>query len=56
MRNVNEILVGEPDGNGPLGNRNVDGTTQLEWILKKYVGAVWVGFIWLRIGTSGGLL
>jgi hypothetical protein len=24
-----------------------------EWILGKYGGKVWTGFIWLRIGTSG---
>jgi hypothetical protein len=23
---------------------------------KKYDGMAWTGFIWLRIGTSGGLL
>jgi hypothetical protein len=28
----------------------------LEWILGKYGGKVWTECIWLRIGTSGGLL
>jgi hypothetical protein len=28
----------------------------LKWILKKYDGRVWIGLIWLRIGTNGGLL
>jgi hypothetical protein len=28
----------------------------LERILNKHGGKVWTGFIWLRIGTSGGLL
>jgi hypothetical protein len=28
----------------------------LKWILKKYDGSGWSGFIWLRVGTSGGLL
>jgi hypothetical protein len=32
------------------------GKTILEWILGKEDGKVWTGFIWLRIGTSGGLL
>jgi hypothetical protein len=27
----------------------------LKWILKKYDGILWTGFIWLGIGTSGGL-
>jgi len=26
----------------------------LKWIFKKWVGA-WTGWIWLRIGTGGGL-
>jgi hypothetical protein len=28
----------------------------IEWMLGKYGGKVWTGCIWLRIGTSGGLL
>jgi hypothetical protein len=32
-----------------------DGRTILEWILNKRVEKVWFGFIWLRIGTSGGV-
>jgi hypothetical protein len=27
----------------------------LERILEKKVGIVWTGFIWLRIGASGGV-
>jgi hypothetical protein len=28
----------------------------LKWILERYNGVVWTGSMWLRIGTSGGLL
>jgi len=28
----------------------------LEWILEKFGGNMWTGVIWLRIGTSDGLL
>jgi hypothetical protein len=28
----------------------------LKWILEEQDGVAWTGFIWLRIGTSGGLL
>jgi hypothetical protein len=28
----------------------------LRWILERLDGVVWTGLIWLRIGTSGGLL
>lgn len=34
----------------------MDGSIILKWILKKYVGMAWTGYIWLRIGVSGGLL
>jgi hypothetical protein len=30
--------------------------TILKWILEREDGMVWIGLIWLRIGTSGGLL
>jgi hypothetical protein len=28
----------------------------LKWILERWDEVVWTGVIWLRIGTSGGLL
>jgi hypothetical protein len=39
-----------------LKNAEVDRRIILEWILGKWSGKVSTGFIWLRIGTSGGLL
>jgi hypothetical protein len=38
---------------GTLGDLGADGT--LKWILKKQDGREWIGFIWFRIGKSGGL-
>jgi hypothetical protein len=32
------------------------GWTILKWILERHDGMVWTGSIWLRIGTSEGLL
>jgi hypothetical protein len=32
----------------------VNGRIILEWILKKSVGRVWTGFIWLKIGAVAG--
>jgi hypothetical protein len=50
------ILVGKPEGKRPLGRprrRWVDNfkmnVRDIEWV-------VWIGFIWLRIVTSAGLL
>jgi len=42
------------EGKSTLGDLGVDGI--LKWILKKGDRKAWIGFIWLRIGTSGGLL
>jgi hypothetical protein len=32
----------------------VDGNTIFKWIIKKYGGWLWIGFIWLRIGAEAG--
>jgi hypothetical protein len=37
-------------------NLNVDGSLILEWILGKQGGKVGSECIWIRTGTSGGLL
>jgi len=34
----------------------VDGKKIFEWILEEQTGKLWMGFIWLWIETSGGLL
>jgi hypothetical protein len=39
-----------------LEELDVDGKIILEWILGKQNVIVWTGFIWIRIGTSGGIL
>jgi hypothetical protein len=41
---------------GHWKNLGVVGWTILKWILERQDGMVWIGSIWLRIGTSGGLL
>jgi hypothetical protein len=43
-------------GRDHLKNLGVNGNIILEWILGNYDGRVWTGFIWLGIGTSGGIL
>jgi hypothetical protein len=58
MNGGEEELVGEPDGKRPLEKprrRWVDNTkTELQDI--GCDGMVWIGLLWLGIGTSGGLL
>jgi hypothetical protein len=43
-------------GRADLEDLGVDGMIILEWILGKWGGRVWAGFIWPRIGTNDGLL
>jgi hypothetical protein len=45
-----------PKGRGHSEGVGVDGRIILEWILEKQGGKLWTGCIWLRIGTSSGLL
>jgi hypothetical protein len=35
---------------------DVDGKIILEWVTGKQGGKVWIGFIWIRIGNSDGML
>jgi hypothetical protein len=56
MKNVYKVLVEKPEGKRPLGRptRRWEDT-----ITKDFERIFWkslTGFIWLRIGTSGGLL
>jgi len=39
-----------------LGDLGVDGRVILKRTVKKYGAGLWSGFIWLKIGFSGGLL
>jgi hypothetical protein len=50
------ILVDKHERKRQFTGLGIDVRIILEWELEKYVGRVCNGFIWLRIGTSGGLL
>lgn len=39
-----------------LEDLGVDGRRLITWILRSYGGVAWPGFVWLKMGTSGGLL
>jgi hypothetical protein len=51
MRNVYKILVQHH-----FEDAGVNEMMILEWILKKQGQGVYSGFIWLWVGTSGGVL
>jgi hypothetical protein len=50
------ILVGKPEGKRPLGRPRCKRVDSINMDLREIRRDVWTGFIWLRIGTSGGLL
>jgi hypothetical protein len=43
-------------GTDHLEDLGVDGSIILKCVIKKREREAWTGFIWLRIGTGGGLL
>jgi hypothetical protein len=56
MRNACRVLVGKPQTRDHYEDPDIVGRVILRWILEKCDRVVWTGYIWLRIGTSGGLL
>jgi hypothetical protein len=57
-RNVYRILVGKPEGKRPLGRPRHRWVDNIKMDLREigWDRVDWIGLIWLRIETSGGLL
>jgi hypothetical protein len=55
-RNAYRILVGKPEGKSPWEVQDIGGWTILKCILEREDGMMWIGLLWLGIGTNGGLL
>jgi hypothetical protein len=57
MSNAYKISVGKPEGKRDNSDDlGIGEKIILKWTLGKVGLGVWIRFIWLRIGTSGGLL
>jgi hypothetical protein len=54
-RNAYRIFVGKPEGKRPLGSPRRRWVGNIKMDLRED-GVVWTVSIWLRLGTSGGLL
>ena len=50
------VLVWKPEGKGDLGNQCSDVTIISKCALNKQDGRARIGVMWLKIGTSDGLL
>jgi hypothetical protein len=57
-RNARRILVGQPEGKRPVGRPRRRRVDNIKMDLREigWDGMIWIGLIWLRIGTNGGLL
>ena len=55
-RGVHRILVGKPEGKGPLGRPRRRLEDNIKMDLEEVGGGVGTGWSWLRIGTGGGHL
>jgi hypothetical protein len=55
-RNAYRVLVGKQEGKRPLGRPMREWIYNIKIDLREEDGVVWTGLMWLRIGTSGGLL
>jgi len=52
-RGVHRVLVGKPEGKGPLGRPRHRWEIILRCIFRKWEEVVGTGWSWLRIGTGG---
>jgi hypothetical protein len=50
------LLVGKPEGKRPLGRPRHRWVDKLGWILERWDCVMWIGLVWLRIGTGGELM
>jgi hypothetical protein len=53
---VYRVLVGKPEGKKPLGRPRRRWKDEIRMDLREIGWGVWSRFVWLRIGTVGGLL
>jgi hypothetical protein len=54
-RNAYRLLVGKPEGRRPIRRPRRRLVYNIKIDLREHE-VLWIGLMWLRIGTSGGLL
>jgi hypothetical protein len=55
-RGACRVLVGRPEGRRPLGRYKRRWEDNIDMDLQEVGSGAWIGLLWLRIGTGGGLL
>jgi len=55
-RGVYRVLVGQPEGNRPLGRPRCKSEDNIKVDLQDVGWGAWTGSIWLRIGTGSRYL
>jgi hypothetical protein len=55
-RHAYRLLVGKPDVKRPLARQRCRWVDKIKMDLRETGWGKWIGFIWLRKDTSGGLL
>jgi hypothetical protein len=55
-RNAYKVLVGKPEGKKPLGRPRRRWVDNIKMDLREIRWYGWIGLIWVRLGTSRGLL
>jgi hypothetical protein len=55
VRNAYNVLVESLKGRVHSEDLGVDGRIILEWVVEKEGGKLWIGCIWISIGSGGGL-
>jgi hypothetical protein len=55
LRNPHNILFEKPERKRPLGKHRQRWENNTKMDLREIGREMWAGFIWLKIGTSGGL-
>jgi hypothetical protein len=51
-----KVLVGKPEGRRPFGIIRPTWEDSIKMDLREVGWGIWIGSIWLKIGTGGGLL